>query len=84
MHERHFTFFITVENGSKNIRKKKQKEFFLMFTSFLFCNFLLSSLITTLCISTEKKGKGLGSYIDKLRVDPTAGIKYLVWAVKIY
>lgn len=54
--------------------------------SVLFSNLLLPTLIRTLCTSAEKskKGKGPGSYIDKLCVDPTAGIKYLVWAVKIY
>lgn len=56
-----------------------------MLSGFLFSNLFLPTLIITQCSSTEeKKGKGLGSYIDKLCVDPTAGIKYLVWAVKIY
>lgn len=81
MHEKNCTFYVTVQNGYKKIGKKRSK----MLSGFLFSNLFLPTLIITQCSSTEeKKGKGLGSYIDKLCVDPTAGIKYLVWAVKIY
>lgn len=85
MYEKCCTFFITIQNVSKKIKKKRRKRVPLHVHKFSVQQLAFTYFDNnTVYKHRGKKGKGPGTYIDELCVDPIAGIKYLFWAVKIY